>query len=91
METTATLPKRRRQDLGKRLSALLAATAMAVVVLAVAGGAWVKGEKTLPGGSVGTPPAKAADAALDRALKKLVSMRGGPPGLIAVVQRGESR
>ena len=28
------------------------------------------------------------DAALDRALKKLVAMPGGPPGVIAVVQRG---
>lgn len=31
-----------------------------------------------------------ADAALDRALRKLVSMPGGPPGVIAVVQRGSS-
>ena len=35
--------------------------------------------------------AKAADAALDRALKELVAMRGGPPGAIAVVQRGKLR
>lgn len=34
---------------------------------------------------------KSADAALDRALKDLVAMHGGPPGVIAVVQRGESR
>jgi D-alanyl-D-alanine carboxypeptidase len=33
--------------------------------------------------------AKAADAKLDRALEKLVAMRGGPPGVIAIVQRGE--
>src|SRR5918997_7099316 len=33
--------------------------------------------------------AKGPDAALDRALKELVSMEGGPPGVIAVVQRGE--
>jgi D-alanyl-D-alanine carboxypeptidase len=32
-----------------------------------------------------------ADAALDRALKELVAMDGGPPGVIAVVQRGQSR
>ena len=32
-----------------------------------------------------------ADAALDRALKDLVDMRGGPPGVIAVVQRGDDR
>ena len=31
------------------------------------------------------------DAALDRALKDLVAMEGGPPGVIAVVQRGERR
>ena len=31
------------------------------------------------------------DAALDRALEELVSMRGGPPGAIAVVQRGQKR
>ncbi len=31
---------------------------------------------------------KGADAALDRALEDLVAMRGGPPGVIAVVQRG---
>ncbi|MEJ7632107.1 MAG: serine hydrolase domain-containing protein [Rubrobacteraceae bacterium] len=35
--------------------------------------------------------AKAADDALDRALKELVAMRGGPPGVIAVVQRGQVR
>ena len=29
----------------------------------------------------------AADAALDRALKRLVALRGGPPGVIAIVQR----
>jgi D-alanyl-D-alanine carboxypeptidase len=33
--------------------------------------------------------AKCVDAALDRALRKLVAMRGGPPGVIAIVQRGE--
>ena len=36
--------------------------------------------------TAGTPTQK-ADAALDRALKRLVSMPGGPPGVIAVVQR----
>ncbi len=35
--------------------------------------------------------AKDPDAKLDRALKKLVDKRGGPPGVIAVVQRGEHR
>jgi D-alanyl-D-alanine carboxypeptidase len=37
--------------------------------------------------SAGTP--KRADAALDRGLERLVAMPGGPPGAIAVVQRGE--
>src|SRR5437868_11383341 len=32
-----------------------------------------------------------ADVALDLALKKLVAMPGGPPGVIAVVQRGDDR
>ena len=35
--------------------------------------------------------AKGPDAALDRALRDLVAMEGGPPGVIAVVQRGEKR
>ena len=35
--------------------------------------------------------AKGPDAALDRALKDLVAMEDGPPGVIAVVQRGERR
>jgi D-alanyl-D-alanine carboxypeptidase len=38
-----------------------------------------------------TAAAKGPDAALDRALKELVAMEGGPPGVIAVVQRGQSR
>ena len=33
-------------------------------------------------------PTQDADAALDRALRSLVAMPGGPPGVIAVVQRG---
>jgi D-alanyl-D-alanine carboxypeptidase len=39
----------------------------------------------------GKEQAKGADAALDRALKDLVAMEGGPPGVIAVVQRGQHR
>jgi len=38
-----------------------------------------------------TAAVKGPDAALDRALKDLVAMKGGPPGVIAVVQRGERR
>jgi D-alanyl-D-alanine carboxypeptidase len=39
----------------------------------------------------GREKAKGADAALDRALEELVAMEGGPPGVIAVIQRGEHR
>jgi hypothetical protein len=39
----------------------------------------------------GKEKAKGADAALDRALKRLVAMEGGPPGAIAIVQRGNHR
>ena len=47
----------------------------------------------LAGGSaaLGKEKAKVADAALDLALKRLVAMRGGPPGVIAVIQRGQHR
>jgi CubicO group peptidase (beta-lactamase class C family) len=41
--------------------------------------------------ALGKEQAKSADAALDRALKELVAMEGGPPGVIAVVQRGKHR
>jgi D-alanyl-D-alanine carboxypeptidase len=41
--------------------------------------------------ALGKEKAKGADAALDRALKELVAMEGGPPGVIAVVQRGQHR
>ena len=37
------------------------------------------------------PTPRVADAALDRALSELVAMPGGPPGVIAIVQRGRSR
>src|SRR5215213_10770099 len=39
----------------------------------------------------GKEQAKGADAALDRTLKDLVAMEDGPPGVIAVVQRGKHR
>ena len=35
--------------------------------------------------------AESRDAALDRALEELVAMEGGPPGAIAVIQRGRHR
>jgi len=36
-------------------------------------------------------PSTSADTKLDRALAGLVTMRGGPPGVIAIVQRGSKR
>jgi D-alanyl-D-alanine carboxypeptidase len=39
----------------------------------------------------GKEQAKGADAALYRALTELIAMEGGPPGVIAVVQRGRQR
>jgi D-alanyl-D-alanine carboxypeptidase len=42
-------------------------------------------------GYAAPPAARAADAALDRALSELVAMPGGPPGVIAIVQRGGRR
>jgi D-alanyl-D-alanine carboxypeptidase len=41
--------------------------------------------------ALGKGKADGADAALDRALKELVAMEGGPPGVIAVIQRGQHR
>jgi D-alanyl-D-alanine carboxypeptidase len=70
---------------------LLASMGMALVL---AGGAALA--LTPIGTTAGTDEetlrgAAGRDAALDRALKDLVAMRGGPPGVIAVVQRGENR
>jgi len=41
------------------------------------------------GAAAAAKPAQKADAALDRALEHLVARPGGPPGVIAVVQRGD--
>jgi D-alanyl-D-alanine carboxypeptidase len=86
---------------GVRRTVLLLASMSLVVLLA--GGAALA---VTPGGPAATSPeastsvppeadtaaaARGPDAALDRALKKLVGMEGGPPGVIAVVQRGEQR
>jgi D-alanyl-D-alanine carboxypeptidase len=59
-------------------------TALATAVVSVP---YLAG-KTVAFGKEG---AKGADAALDRALEELVAMEGGPPGVIAVVQRGKHR
>ncbi|HSK83233.1 MAG TPA: serine hydrolase domain-containing protein [Rubrobacter sp.] len=73
----------------RRLAALVVGTAIAVVMVAVAGVAWAQDEKTVS--AAGAAKAKGPDAKLDRTLKRLVAMRGGPPGVIAVIQRGERR
>jgi D-alanyl-D-alanine carboxypeptidase len=78
--------------MGRRLTVLFIGAAMAVVMIAVAGVAWAHDERSVSlAKPAGAPPAKEADTALDRALKRLVAMRGGPPGVIAVVQRGQYR
>src|SRR5215210_9294768 len=59
-------------------------TAMATAVVSVP---YLAGRSA----AFGKEKAKSADAALDRALKELVAMEGGPPGVIAVVQRGKHR
>jgi D-alanyl-D-alanine carboxypeptidase len=75
----------------KKVVLLLASVAVA---MAVAGGAAlaVTPIATTAGTDQGAlGGAKDPDAKLDRALKDLVAMEGGPPGVIAVVQRGERR
>ncbi|HWS81676.1 MAG TPA: serine hydrolase domain-containing protein [Rubrobacter sp.] len=65
-------------------------TALATAVVSVP---YLAG-KTVAFGKEGTTSGqgtKGADAALDRALKELVAMEDGPPGVIAVVQRGKHR
>jgi D-alanyl-D-alanine carboxypeptidase len=78
---------------GVRKSVLLLASVSLGVLLA----SGVALAVTPSGGAAGGAEADAAtaakgpDAALDRALKKLVNMKGGPPGVIAVVQRRQHR
>ena len=64
---------------------LLASMATALVL---AGGAALAVTSTDAGALRGT---ESRDAALDRALEDLVALDGGPPGAIAIVQRGQSR
>ena len=59
-------------------------TAMATAVVSVP---YLAGRSA----AFGKEKAKGADAALDRALEELVTMDGGPPGAIAIVQRGSHR
>jgi D-alanyl-D-alanine carboxypeptidase len=70
---------------------LLASMAAALVVAGGAALAVTPIGTTSGTGEVALRGADGRDAALDRALKELVDMRGGPPGVIAVVQRGEHR
>jgi D-alanyl-D-alanine carboxypeptidase len=79
---SATIVSRRR---------FLKQTAFATAVVSVP---YLAGKKTVASGKEGSASgqgAKGADAALDRALKELVAMEGGPPGAIAIVQRGNHR
>jgi D-alanyl-D-alanine carboxypeptidase len=46
---------------------------------------------TCTGTALASDPVSKADRALDRALQRLVKIPGGPPGVIAVVQRGNRR
>ena len=66
----------------KRAALALAVMAVASVLAAGAAMAVVDDAGGKPAGR---------DAALDQALEDLVAMRGGPPGVIAVVQRGGMR
>lgn len=54
-------------------------TVLAALLVALAG----------TGTAAAATPARQADAALDRALGRLVAMPGGPPGVISIVQRGD--
>ena len=87
--------KRIQRPLGNATSIsrrrFLKQTALATAVVSVP---YLAGKKTVAFGKEGPTSgqgAKGADAALDRALKELVAMEGGPPGAIAIVQRGNHR
>ena len=68
-----------------KMASLLASMAAALVL---ASGAALAVTTTDAGALRG---AESRDAELDRALQELVAMDGGPPGAIAIVQRGQSR
>jgi D-alanyl-D-alanine carboxypeptidase len=68
-----------------KIVSLLASMAAALVL---ASGAALAVTSTDTGALRG---AESRDAALDRALEELVAMEGGPPGAIAVIQRGRHR
>ena len=68
----------------RKITLLLASIVLAVILAGGVALAASAGAKN-PGN------AEARDAALDASLKALVAMRGGPPGVIAIVQRGKDR
>src|SRR4028119_2223556 len=68
-----------------RRSVLLLA-ALATAVLLASGAAFAVAPTSTP-----NEPAKGPGAALDGALRSLVARHGGPPGVIAIVQRGSHR
>ncbi len=65
---------------------VLLLVALATAVLLASGAALAVTPPSTPNG-----PAKGRGAALDGALRSLVARHGGPPGVIAIVQRGQHR
>jgi D-alanyl-D-alanine carboxypeptidase len=68
--------------------------ASVLLAIALAGGAAMAVAPVGDEVGAGTDSARGKagpDAALDRALQELIATRGGPPGVIAVVQRGDKR
>lgn len=59
--------------------------------LAAAGAALAAGFALAPAPADASPATERADAALERALDRVVRSRGGPPGVSALVQRGSRR
>jgi D-alanyl-D-alanine carboxypeptidase len=86
-------PPHQREVVGVRRVFLLFASLSSAVLFACGMTLAVtpSGETAGNAGAEATTAAGGPDAALDRALKDLVAMEGGPPGVIAVVQRGERR
>jgi D-alanyl-D-alanine carboxypeptidase len=78
---------------GVRKTVLLLASVSLAVLLAsgVALAVTPVGDTAEQTDAEATVAAKGPDAALDSALKELVAMEGGPPGVIAVIQRGKQR
>src|SRR5438105_3819446 len=81
---------RNSQDM-ESINYIQVSTALTAIAAAVV----VAGRLALAAPSVGSGgddlAASWIDSALDRALKNLVAMPGGPPGVIAIVQRGTDR